>query len=108
MRYFYWLNSYFRLDTKCYYYKVTRPVDFAFLGSSSEEVATDLEALAKREKMKATDFGAVLVVGGSGTYAYPWPTPWWGGKLTYTTGCCFCGGGDMWIGTHEFHHLTEG
>ena len=108
MRYFYWLNSYFRLDTRCFYLRVTRPVEFAYLGSSSEEVYKDLETLAKREGMKPEDFGAVLVVGGNGTYAYPWPTPWWGGRLTYTTGCCFCGGGDTWIGTHEFHHLTEG
>ena len=108
MRYFYWTNSRFRLDTKCIYLRITRPVEFAYLGSSSEEVYKDLKTLADREGMKPEDFGAVLVVGGNGTYAYPWPTPWWGGNLTYTTGCCFIGGGDTWIATHEFHHLTEG
>ncbi len=108
MRYFYWTNSYFRMDTKCYNYKVTRPVDFGYLGSSSEEVYKDLKALADKEGMQPEDFGAVLVIGGNGTYAYPWPTPWWGGRLTYTTGCCFAGGGDLWLSTHEFHHDTEG
>ena len=108
MRYFYWTNTLFRLDTKCMYLKVTRPVDWAYLGSSSEEVSKDLETLAKREGLKATDFGAVIVIGGNCCYAYPWPTPWWGGKLSYTTGCCFAGGGDVWLSTHEFHHLTEG
>ncbi len=108
MRYFYWTNSLFRLDTKCLYLRITRPVEFAYLGSSSEEVYTDLKTLADREGLTPTDFGAVLVIGGNCCYAYPWPTPWWGGKLTYTTGCCFCGGGDAWISTHEFHHLTEG
>ena len=108
MRYFYWINSRFRLDTKCIYLKVTRPVDWAYLGSSSEEVYKDVQTLAAREGLKPTDFGAVLVIGGSAAYAYPWPTPWWGGKLTYTTGCCFPGGGDTWLSTHEFHHLTEG
>jgi len=108
MRYFYWLNSKFRLDTKCKYLYVTRPVEFASLGSSSEEVYKDLAVLAKREKLKPTDFGAVIVIGGNCCYAYPWPTPWWGGTLTYTTGCCFAGGGDVWLSTHEFHHLTEG
>ena len=108
MRYFYWTNSYFRLDTRCYYLRITRPVEFAYLGSSSEEVDKDLKTLADREGKKPEDFGAAIVVGGNGTYAYPWPTPWWGGKLTYTTGCCFVGGGDTWILTHEFHHLTEG
>ena len=73
---------------------MTRPVDIAYLGSSSEEVYNDLAELAKREGMQPEDFGAVIVIGGSGYYAYPWPTPWWGGKLTYTTGCCFAGGGD--------------
>jgi len=108
MRLWYWRNSHMRLDTKCYYLKVDRPVDVSSLGSSSEEVAKDLEALAAREGMKPTDFGAVLVMGAACCYAYPWPTPWWGGKLTYTTGCCFPGGGDLWLSTHEFHHLTEG
>lgn len=108
MRQFYWTNSLMQLDTKCKYMLVKRPVDYAYLGSSSEEVYKDLATLAKREGLKPEDFGAVLVLGGKGTYAYPWPTPWWGGKLTYTTGACFCGWGDMWIGTHEFHHDTEG
>jgi len=108
MRKFYWVNSLFRLDTKCFYLRVTRPVDWPYLGSSSEEVYKDVQALAKREGMKPTDFGAVIVIGGNCCYAYPWPTPWWGGKLTYTTGCCFAGGGDTWLSTHEFHHLTEG
>ncbi len=108
MRQFYWTNSLMKLDTKCKYLFVTRPVDFAYLGSSSEEVYKDLVTLAEKEGLRPEDFGAVLVIGGNGTYAYPWPTPWWGGKLTYTTGACFCGWGDMWIGTHEFHHDTEG
>jgi hypothetical protein len=107
MRYFYWTNTYFRLDTKCHYYPVTRPVDVAYLNSSSEELARDLEALAKRDGMAATDFGAVLVMGGGCCFAYPWPTPWWGGKLSFTTGCCFPAP-DTWLSTHEFHHLTEG
>jgi DNA-binding beta-propeller fold protein YncE len=108
MRYFFWINSFMQLDTQCKYLFVTRPVDWAYLGSSSEEVYKDLATLAKRENLTPEDFGAVLVVGGNGTYAYPWPTPWWGGKLTYTTGCCFAGGGDVWLSTHEFHHCTEG
>ncbi len=108
MRYFYLVNTMFRLDTKCHYLKVTRPVDSSKLGNMTEEVSKDLEALAARDGMKPEDFGAVLVVGAAGTYAYPWPTPWWDGKLDYTTGCCFVGWGDTWIDTHEFHHLTEG
>jgi DNA-binding beta-propeller fold protein YncE len=108
MRYFYFSNSMFRLDTKCKYLKVARPVDLSNLGSSGEEVARDLAELATREGLKPTDFGAVIVVGGSGYFAYPWPTPWWGGQLSHTTGCCFIGGGDTWLATHEFHHLTEG
>jgi len=95
MREFYWRNSFFRLDTRCYYLHVKRPVEFAYLGSSSEEVYKDLAELARREGLKPTDFGAVLVIGGNCCYAYPYPTPWWGGKLTYTTGCCFAGGGDV-------------
>lgn len=108
MRYFYWTNSRFALDPRCFYLNVTRPVDFAFLGSSSGEVHSDLEALAAREGLEPTDFGAVIVIGGNCCYAYPYPTPWWGGNLTHTTGCCFAGGGDVWLSTHEFHHLTEG
>lgn len=108
MRYFYWTNSTMHLDTKCKYLNVTRPVDWAYLGSSSEAIYDDVVELAKREGLAPEDFGAVIVVGGSGYYAYPWPTPWWGGRLTYTTGCCFIGGGDTWLSTHEFHHLTEG
>ena len=108
MRYFYWLNSKFRLDTKCYYLKVDRPVDCGYLGSSSEEVYKDLKTLADKNGMKPRDFGAVLVVGYTCCYAYPWPTPWWGGRLTYTTGCCFPGANAIWLSTHEFHHLTEG
>ena len=108
MRYFYLINSMFRLDTKCKYLKVTRPVDASQLGYMTEEISKDLEELAKREGLKPEDFAAVIVVGGAGYYAYPWPTPWWDKKLDYTTGCCFVGGGDTWLGTHEFHHLTEG
>jgi DNA-binding beta-propeller fold protein YncE len=108
MRMFYLANSSFRLDVACKYLKVDRPVDVAYLGSSSEELARDLETLAQKEGLKPTDFGAVLCMGGNCCYAYPWPTPWWGGKLTYTTGACFPGGGDLWLSTHEFHHLTEG
>ncbi|GMV36318.1 MAG: hypothetical protein AMXMBFR61_08260 [Fimbriimonadales bacterium] len=108
MRMFYWTNSMFRLDPKCMYLKVDRPVDFTHLGSSSEEVFRDVLTLATQESLQPTDFGAVIVIGGNCCYAYPWPTPWWGGKLTHTTGCCFAGGGDMWLSTHEFHHLTEG
>lgn len=108
MRYFYWTNSRFALDPRCFYLNVERPVDFSFLGSSSGEVHRDLEVLAEKEGLEPTDFGAVIVIGGNCCYAYPYPTPWWGGKLTHTTGCCFAGGGDVWLSTHEFHHLTEG
>ncbi len=108
MRYFYATGTMFRLDTKCHYLKVTRPTDLSNLGSSGEIVAGDLAELAKRDGLKPTDFGAVIVVGGAGYFAYPWPTPWWGGQLSHTTGCCFIGGGDTWLATHEFHHLTEG
>ncbi len=108
VRYFYLKNSRYRFDTKFYYYFVKRPVDFAYLGSSSEEVYRDLKTVADREGMKPEDFGGVITIGGNGTYAYPWPTPWWGGKLTYTTGVCFCGGGGEWLICHEFHHVTEG
>jgi hypothetical protein len=107
-RYFYLINSRFRFDTHFHYKFVTRPVDFAYLGSSSEEVFKDLKELADSLHMQPSDFGGVVTIGGNGTYAYPWPTPWWGGKLTYTTGCCFCGGGGMWLVEHEFHHVTEG
>jgi len=109
MRYFYWTNSYFKLDVKCKYMQVTRDVDFSQLCSPTKEVYRDLKTLAQREGLRPDQFGAVLVIGGNGTYAWPWPgTPWPGGKLNLTTGCCFCGIGDTWIGTHEFHHLTEG
>ncbi len=108
VQYFYWANSRFRFYLNMHYLFVTRPVDFAFLGSSSEEVYKDLKTLADSLNMEPSDFGGVITIGGNGTYAYPWPTPWWGGKLTYTTGCCFTGGGGIWLLTHEFHHVTEG
>ena len=63
MRYFYWTNSRFAFDPRCFYLNVTRPVDFAFLGSSSGEVHRDLEVLARREGLRPTDFGAVIVIG---------------------------------------------
>jgi sugar lactone lactonase YvrE len=108
VRYFYWTNTFFKWDLKMYYLFVQRPTDIGFLGSSSEVVYNDVLELAKREKMNPEDFGGVITIGGGGTYAYPWPTPWWGGKLTYSTGCCFTGGGGIWLLTHEFHHVTEG
>ena len=91
MRYFYLINTMFSLDTKCHYYEVTRPVDYSQLTSMTEEVGKDLAGLAEREGLESEDFGAVLVVGAAGTYAYPWPSPWWDGSLDYTTGCCFVG-----------------
>jgi hypothetical protein len=107
-RFFYMMNSRFRFDLDFQCVKVTRPVDVSTLGSSSEEVYKDLAEYAQKKGMKPEDFGGVIVAGAAGYYAYPWPTPWWGGKLTFTTGCCFIGGGDTWFTTHEFHHVTEG
>ncbi len=108
MRYFYWTNSFFKLDTKCKYLKIQRPTPFSQLGFATETVYNDLVTLANREGLRPDQFGAVLVCGGNGTYAYPWPTPWWENKLNATTGACFNGFGGTWILTHEFHHLTEG
>lgn len=108
MRYFYWTNSFFKLDTKCKYLRIERPTNFSQLGFATETVYNDLVTLAKREGLRPDQFGAVLVQGGNGTYAYPWPTPWWESKLNFSTGACFNGYGDCWILTHEFHHLTEG
>ena len=107
-RYYYNMNSRFLFDLDFQCVKVTRPVDASTLGSSSEEVYKDLAEYARSKGMKPEDFGGVIVAGAAGYYAYPWPTPWWGGKLTFTTGCCFIGGGDTWFTTHEFHHVTEG